>query len=39
MLKYLQRTKNQFLVYEGLEELGVNGYINASLQADKDDSQ
>ena len=39
ILKYLRRTKDQFLVYGGSEELIVNGYTDASFQTDKDDSQ
>ena len=39
ILKYLWRTKDQFLVYGGLEELVVNGYTDASFQTNKDDSQ
>jgi hypothetical protein len=39
ILKYLRRTKDQFLVYGGSEELVVNGYNDASFQTDKDDSQ
>ena len=39
ILKYLWRTKDQFLVYGGSKELDVNGYIDASLQTNKDDSQ
>ena len=36
--KYLKRTKNMFLVYGGDKELVVNGYIDASFDADPDDS-
>ncbi|KAK8685869.1 hypothetical protein V6N13_124902 [Hibiscus sabdariffa] len=39
ILKYLRRTKDVFLVYEGEEELGIKGYTDASLQTDKDDSR
>ena len=39
ILKYLRRTKDQFLVYGGSKELIVNGYTNASFQTDKDNSQ
>ena len=39
ILKYFRRTKDQFIVYGGPEELIVNGYTNASFQTDKDDSQ
>ena len=37
ILKYLRRTKDKFLVYEGSEELVVSGYTDASFQTDKDD--
>ena len=36
ILKYLRRTKDMFLVYEG-NDLQVNMYIDASFQSDKDD--
>ena len=39
ILKYFRRTKDQFIVYGGPEELIVNGYTDASFQTDKDDSQ
>ncbi|KAK8600640.1 hypothetical protein V6N12_050493 [Hibiscus sabdariffa] len=39
ILKYLRRTKDVFLVYGGEEELGINGYTDASSQTDKDDSR
>jgi hypothetical protein len=39
ILKYLRRTKDEFLVYGGEEELVVNGYTDASFQTDTDDSQ
>ncbi|PKI70095.1 hypothetical protein CRG98_009558 [Punica granatum] len=39
ILKYLQKTKEMFLVYGGEEELNVRGYIDASFQTDKDDSR
>ena len=39
ILKYLQRTKDQFLVYGGSEEFIVNGYTDDGFQTDKDDSQ
>ena len=39
IIKYLRRTMDIFLVYGGEEELVVNGYINASFQADRDDSR
>ena len=38
ILKYLKRTKDQFLVYGGEEKLVVKGYTDASFQTDKDDS-
>ena len=37
ILKYLQRTKDAFLVYGGMEELRVTGYTDASFQTDQDD--
>src|ERR1041385_7018640 len=40
ILKYLRRTKDLFLVYEGVdEELTVKGYVDASLGLDLDDSK
>jgi hypothetical protein len=39
ILKYLRRTKDEFLIYGGEEELVVNGYTDASFQTDVDDSQ
>ena len=39
ILKYLKRTKEMFLVYGGEEELNVKGYVDASLQTDRDDCQ
>ena len=39
ILKYLRRTKDEFLVYGGEEELGVRGYTDASFQTDQDDSR
>ncbi|KAK8600887.1 hypothetical protein V6N12_050732 [Hibiscus sabdariffa] len=39
ILKYLKRTKDTFIVYGGEEELSVKGYVDASLQTDKDDSR
>ncbi|KAI5425022.1 hypothetical protein KIW84_030993 [Lathyrus oleraceus] len=35
--KYLRRTKDSFLIYEGQEELAVIGYIGAIFQTNKDD--
>ncbi|XP_057248227.1 secreted RxLR effector protein 161-like [Beta vulgaris subsp. vulgaris] len=37
ILKYLNRTKEKFLVYGGEDELGIKGYTDASFQTDKDD--
>ena len=39
ILKYLKRTKDMFLVYGGEKELIVNGYVDASFDADLDDSK
>ena len=39
ILKYLKRTKDMFLIYEGDEELVVNGYVDASFDIDPDDSK
>ena len=39
ILKYLKRTKDMFLVYEGDKELVVNGYIDASFDTDLDESK
>ena len=39
ILKYLKRTKDMFLIYEGDKELIVNGYVNASFHTDPDDSK
>ena len=39
ILKYLNRTKDMFLVYGGNKELVVNGYIDASFYTDPDDSK
>ncbi|XP_058734296.1 secreted RxLR effector protein 161-like [Vicia villosa] len=36
ILKYLRRTNDSLLVYEGQEELAVIGYTDASFQTDKD---
>ncbi|XP_070054655.1 secreted RxLR effector protein 161-like [Nicotiana tomentosiformis] len=38
MLKYLQRTKDQFLIY-GDSELKLEGYTDASFSSDRDDSK
>ena len=38
ILKYLRRTKDLFLVYEG-EELKLQGYTDSSFQSDPDDSR
>ena len=39
ILKYLKRTKDMFLVYGGEKELIVNGYVDASVDTDPDDSK
>ena len=39
ILKYLKRTKDMFLVYGGDKELVVNGYVDASIDTDPDDSK
>ncbi|KAK8555331.1 hypothetical protein V6N12_009479 [Hibiscus sabdariffa] len=39
ILKYLRRTKDDFLVYGGEEQLSIKGYTDASFQTDKDDSR
>jgi hypothetical protein len=39
ILKYLNRTKEMFLVYGGDEELIVKGYVDASFDTDLDDSK
>jgi hypothetical protein len=39
MFKYLQRTKDIFLVYGGEEELVTNCYVNASFDTNPDDSK
>jgi hypothetical protein len=36
ILKYLRRTKDQFLIYGGEEELSVKGYTDANFQTDRD---
>ncbi|PNX87842.1 retrotransposon protein putative Ty1-copia subclass, partial [Trifolium pratense] len=38
ILKYLRRTKDQFLIY-GNSELSLKGYTDASFASDKDDSK
>ena len=38
ILKYLRRTKDVFLVYEG-SELKLEGYIDSSFQSNLDDSK
>ncbi|GKB78474.1 hypothetical protein Tco_0945369, partial [Tanacetum coccineum] len=38
ILKYLRNTIDQFLVYDGEEELRVTDYCDASWQTDKDDN-
>lgn len=37
VLKYLRRTKNLCLVYDGDSELSIKGYTDASFQTDRDD--
>lgn len=37
ILKYLNRTKDKFLVFGGMPELRVKGYTDASFQTDRDD--
>nr|GEV23222.1 retrotransposon protein, putative, Ty1-copia subclass [Tanacetum cinerariifolium] len=38
--RYLRRTKDMFLVYEGLDdEFGVKGYTDASFQTNRDDTK
>ena len=37
ILKYLRRTKDMFLVYEGDKELVAKGYTDASFVTDPDD--
>ena len=37
ILKHLKRTKDEFLVFGGVEELSVKGYTDASFQTDSDD--
>ena len=37
ILKYLRRTKDDFLVYGGDDELIVEGYTDSSFQTDRDD--
>jgi hypothetical protein len=39
ILKYLNRTKEMFLVYGGVEKLVVKGYADASFDTDLDDSK
>jgi hypothetical protein len=39
ILKYLNRTKEMFLVYGGDEELVVKGYTDASFDTNPDDSK
>ena len=39
ILKYLKRTKEMFLDYEGDKELVVKGYVDASFDTDLDDSK
>jgi hypothetical protein len=39
ILKYLNRTKEMFLVYGSDEDLVVKGYVDASFNTDPDDSK
>jgi len=39
ILRYLNRTKNKFLVYGGQKELAVKGYSDASFMTDHDDKR
>ena len=39
ILKYLNRTKEMFLVYGSDQELVVRGYVDASWDTDPDDSK
>ena len=39
ILRYLNRTKEMFLVYGGDEQLVVKGYVDASFDTDPDDSK
>ena len=39
ILKYLNRTKEMFLVYGSDQELVVRGYVDASCDTDPDDSK
>jgi hypothetical protein len=39
MLKYLKRTKDMILIYDGEEHLAVTGYCDASFQTYRDDSK
>jgi hypothetical protein len=39
ILKYLNRTKEMFLVYGGDEQLVVKGYVDANFDTDPDDSK
>jgi hypothetical protein len=39
ILKYLNRTKEMFLVYGGDEQLVGKGYVDASFDTDPDDSK
>ena len=39
ILKYLKRNKDMFLIYGGEKEPDVNGYIDASIDTDPDDSK
>jgi hypothetical protein len=39
ILKYLQRTRDNFLIYGGEQDLIVSGYMDVSFQIDRDDSK
>ena len=39
ILRYLKRTKEMFLCYEGDKEFVVKGYVDASFNTDPDDSK
>ena len=38
-LKYLKRTKDVFLIYEGGSKLKLEGYTDSNFQSDPDDSK
>ena len=39
ILKYLRKTKDIFLIYEGGSELKLEGYTDSSFQSNSDDSK